>query len=36
MLQFLLPGLGVTVSVTLIALGLGGCIGALMAVFRVY
>jgi len=36
MLQFLLPGLGVTVSVTLIALGLGGCIGALMAVLRVY
>jgi polar amino acid transport system permease protein len=36
MLQFLLPGLGVTVSVTLIALCIGGCIGALMAVFRVY
>ncbi|MFO7990309.1 MAG: amino acid ABC transporter permease [Thermodesulfobacteriota bacterium] len=36
MLKFLLPGLGVTISVTLIALCIGGCIGALMAVFRVY
>ena len=36
MLQFLLPGLGVTVSVTMIALIMGCCIGALMAVMRVY
>jgi polar amino acid transport system permease protein len=36
MLQFLLPGLGVTVSVTMIALVMGCCIGALMAVMRVY
>lgn len=36
MLQFLLPGLGVTISVTAIALCMGCCIGALMAVMRVY
>lgn len=36
MLKFLLPGLGVTVSVTLIALCLGCLIGAFMAVIRVY
>lgn len=35
-LIYLLPGLGVTFSVTLIALGLGLGIGTLMAVFRVY
>ncbi len=36
MLQFLLPGLGVTISVTAIALVMGCSIGATMAVFRVY
>jgi polar amino acid transport system permease protein len=36
MLQFLLPGLGVTVSVTMIALLMGCLIGAIMAVLRVY
>jgi len=36
MLQFLLPGLGVTVSVTMIALLMGCIIGAFMAVMRVY
>lgn len=36
MLQFLLPGLGITISVTAIALCLGCVIGALMAVMRVY
>ncbi len=36
MLQFLLPGLGVTVLVTLIALFMGCSIGATMAVLRVY
>jgi polar amino acid transport system permease protein len=36
MLQFLLPGLGVTVSVTMIALLMGCIIGAFMAVLRVY
>jgi polar amino acid transport system permease protein len=34
--QFLLPGLGVTLCVTLIALFMGCCIGAAMAVLRVY
>ena len=33
---FLLQGLGVTVSVTLIALGVGFVLGVLMAVLRVY
>lgn len=36
MMAFLLPGLGVTVSVTLIALVMGCVIGAVMAVSRVY
>lgn len=36
MLQFLLPGLGITISVTAMALGLGCIIGAFMAVMRVY
>jgi polar amino acid transport system permease protein len=36
MLQFLLPGLGVTISVTIIALVMGSFIGATMAVLRVY
>ena len=36
MMKFLLPGLGVTVSVTAIALGIGCVFGAVMAVFRVY
>ncbi|ACN15137.1 GlnP4 [Desulforapulum autotrophicum HRM2] len=36
MMQFLLPGLGVTLCVTLIALFMGCCIGAIMAVLRVY
>ncbi len=36
MLQFLLPGLGITVSVTIIALFMGCFIGAVMAVLRVY
>lgn len=36
MLHFLLPGLGVTLSVTVIALFMGCFIGATMAVFRVY
>ena len=36
MLQFLLPGLGVTISVTVIALFMGCFIGATMAVLRVY
>nr|WP_321401184.1 amino acid ABC transporter permease [uncultured Desulfobacter sp.] len=36
MMKFLLPGLGVTVSVTAIALGIGCVFGAAMAVFRVY
>jgi polar amino acid transport system permease protein len=34
--QYILPGLGVTVSVTLIALGLGFALGTVMAVLRVY
>jgi polar amino acid transport system permease protein len=36
MLKFLLPGLGITISVTAIALGIGCLIGAFMAVMRVY
>ncbi|MBU1697795.1 MAG: amino acid ABC transporter permease [Proteobacteria bacterium] len=36
MFQFLLPGLGITISVTLIALLMGCLIGAFMAVLRVY
>lgn len=36
MFHFLLPGLGVTISVTLIALLMGCLIGAFMAVLRVY
>lgn len=36
MIKFLLPGLGITVSVTAIALGIGCVFGATMAVFRVY
>lgn len=36
MIRFLLPGLGVTVSVTVIALLMGSFIGAAMAVLRVY
>lgn len=36
MVQFLLPGLGVTLLVTLIALFMGCFIGAFMAVLRVY
>ena len=36
MFHFLLPGLGVTISVTLIALFMGCLIGAFMAVLRVY
>ena len=36
MMKFLLPGLGVTVSVTAIALGIGCIFGTAMAVFRVY
>lgn len=36
MMKFLLPGLGVTVSVTAIALAIGCCFGATMAVLRVY
>ncbi len=35
-LQYLIPGLGVTVSVTLIALGIGFTIGTVMAVLRIY
>ena len=35
-LHYLIPGLGITVSVTLIALGIGFAIGTLMAVLRVY
>lgn len=35
-LQYLVPGLGVTVSVTLIALGIGFAIGTVMAVLRIY
>lgn len=35
-LQYLLPGLGVTFSVTLVALALGLAFGTLMAVLRVY
>ncbi|MGA7875750.1 MAG: amino acid ABC transporter permease [Desulfoferrobacter sp.] len=35
-LQYLVPGLGVTVSVTLIALGIGFTIGTVMAVLRIY
>lgn len=36
MMKFLIPGLGVTVSVTAIALGIGCVVGAAMAVMRVY
>lgn len=36
MIKFLLPGLGITVSVTAIALGIGSVFGSAMAVFRVY
>lgn len=36
MFQFLLPGLGITLSVTVIALLMGCLIGAFMAVLRVY
>lgn len=36
MFHFLLPGLGVTISVTLIALLMGCIIGAFMAILRVY
>lgn len=35
-LRYLVPGLGITVSVTLIALGIGFVIGTLMAVMRIY
>lgn len=35
-LHYLIPGLGITVSVTLIALAIGFVIGTLMAVMRVY
>jgi len=35
-LQYLVPGLGVTVSVTVIALGIGFTIGTVMAVLRIY
>jgi len=35
-LQYLVPGLGVTVSVTLVALGIGFTIGTVMAVLRIY
>lgn len=35
-LNYLVPGLGVTLSVTLIALGLGFVIGAAMALLRIY
>lgn len=35
-LQYLVPGLGITVSVTLIALTIGFVIGTVMAVLRIY
>lgn len=35
-LQYLVPGLGITLSVTLIALGIGFGMGTLMAVLRIY
>lgn len=35
-LKFILPGLGITISVTAIALGLGLLLGIIMAVCRVY
>ena len=35
-IRFLIEGLGVTVSVTLVALGVGFVLGVLMAIFRVY
>ena len=35
-LQYLIPGLGITVSVTLIALTIGLVIGTVMAVLRIY
>ena len=35
-LQYLIPGLGITVSVTLIALTIGLMIGTVMAVLRIY
>lgn len=35
-LRYLIPGLGITVSVTLIALSIGFAIGTLMAVLRIY
>ena len=36
MMTYLLPGLGITVSVTAIALAIGCVFGASMAVMRVY
>lgn len=36
MMKYLLPGLGITISVTLIALAIGCVFGAVMAVLRVY
>jgi polar amino acid transport system permease protein len=35
-LHYLVPGLGITVSVTLVALTIGFVIGTVMAVLRIY